>query len=134
MPADRLARLATHLRAFEAPGFTFGGWVSPGADGGGAQLGWYEFSPEAESFLLTVRADEWVTPFDWRTWMETDAGRRLSRDPAAVADDSEEELEHLLTAIVRSDRFTEGSIAGAYESGLLTAILRRAEELSRKAG
>jgi hypothetical protein len=31
---------------------------------------------------------------------------------------------------VRSDRFTEGSLAGAFESGLLTAILRRAKALS----
>ena len=32
-------------------------------------------------------------------------------------------------AILRSERFTDGSIAGALESGLLTAIVRRAAEL-----
>ena len=35
----------------------------------------------------------------------------------------------LLTAIIRSDRFTEGSIAGAFESGLLARIARRAASL-----
>jgi len=35
----------------------------------------------------------------------------------------------LLTAIVRSDRFVEGSIEGAFRSGLLARISRRAEAL-----
>ena len=35
----------------------------------------------------------------------------------------------LLTAIVRSDRFVEGSIEGAFQSGLLAAICRRAAVL-----
>ena len=43
----------------------------------------------------------------------------------ATADD----LARLLTAIVRSDRFSEGSINGAFESGLLARIARRAATL-----
>jgi hypothetical protein len=35
----------------------------------------------------------------------------------------------MITAIVRSDRFVEGSMAGAFESGLLAAISRRAAAL-----
>jgi hypothetical protein len=40
----------------------------------------------------------------------------------------------LLTAIVRSDRFVEGSIEGAFESGLLAAICRRAAVLLETGG
>jgi hypothetical protein len=39
-------------------------------------------------------------------------------------------LRHLLTAIIRSDRFNEGSLAGAFESGLVLAICRRAVALA----
>jgi uncharacterized protein DUF6508 len=40
-----------------------------------------------------------------------------------------DQLAWLLTAIIRSDRFVEGSIAGAFESGLLARIARRAAVL-----
>jgi hypothetical protein len=41
-----------------------------------------------------------------------------------------DELVKLTTSLVRADRFTEGTLAWAFESGLLLAIARRAEELS----
>jgi hypothetical protein len=46
-----------------------------------------------------------------------------------VAGATQEELAKLLTAIIRSDRFVEGSLEGAFESGLLAAICRRAAVL-----
>jgi len=88
---------------------------------------WYRFSPAADAFLRD--AGGLMEPFDWPAWLGTPEGARL-RDPAAVAGASEVDLSRLLTAIVRSDRFTEGSLAGAYDSGLLIAILRRAKQLS----
>jgi len=51
-----------------------------------------------------------------------------------VAAATPEQLAMLLTAIVRSDRFVEGSIAGAFESGLLVAICRRAATLLESGG
>ena len=62
-------------------------------------------------------------------WLETPRGRALAWDRDALATATPDELRKLLTAIVRSDRFTEGSFAGAYESGLLLAIARRAAKL-----
>jgi hypothetical protein len=56
--------------------------------------------------------------------------KALASRPAAVATASEDDLGRLLTAIVRSDRFNEGSLAGAWESGMLTAIVRRAGVLA----
>jgi Family of unknown function (DUF6508) len=125
---DRLRRLAAHLPAFESPDFSFGEWVQPWTDAEGrTHMPWYRVSPAADAFLRD--AGELVQPFDWPAWLRTPEGDRL-RDPAAVAAASQADLGRLLTAILRSDRFTEGSLAGAFESGLLTAILRRAKELS----
>ena len=121
--------LARHLEAFERPGFSFGTWEPSHTDLEGViHVNWYRFSPQAEAFLADVRAGGWVTPFDWPAWLASPEGSAL-RQPQAVPHASAADLERLLTAIVRSDRFTEGSIAGACESGLLTAIVRRAGEL-----
>jgi hypothetical protein len=64
--------------------------------------------------------------FDWQRWLAGDEGRALRDDPAAVANATPDQLARLLTAIARSDRFVEGSIAGAFESGVLARISRRA--------
>ena len=125
---DRLRRLAGHLEAFESTDFSFGEWEPSRTDAGGrTSMPWYRFSPAADAFLRD--AGGLMEPFDWPAWLGTPEGARL-RDPAAVAGASEVDLSRLLTAIVRSDRFTEGSLAGAYDSGLLIAILRRAKQLS----
>jgi len=127
---ERLRLLARHAPTLESPDFSFGRWVPSRTDADGViHLGWYELSPEAEAFLADVRAGGWVRAFDWPAWMETDEGRRLSHEPDAVATASVQDLERLLTAIVRSERFTDGSIGGASESGILTAIARRASVL-----
>jgi Family of unknown function (DUF6508) len=63
------------------------------------------------------------------TWLGTEEGQALRDRPEAVAQATTEQLAMLLTAIVRSDRFVEGSIAGAFESNLLARIARRAAVL-----
>jgi hypothetical protein len=120
--------LAAHLPALESPDFTFGEWVPAWTDADGVTaMPWFRFSPAADAFLRDAGA--LVQPFDWPAWLDGPEGSRL-REPSAVAGASAGDLGRLLTAILRSDRFTEGSLAGAFESGLLTAIARRAKELS----
>lgn len=128
---QRLELLARHLETFEAPGFSFGHWQASwtGADGI-IHLGWYEFSPEADAFLADARRGGWVTPFDWGSWLRTPEGRSLSTDPGAIAHADVPALGHLLTALVRSERFGDGTLESAYERGILTAIMRRAARLT----
>jgi hypothetical protein len=128
---ERLSLLARHLEAFEAPGLSFGTWEPSWTDRAGIiHLGWYRPSPAAEAFLAGVAEGGWVQPFDWMAWLETERGKELAGSPKAVASANADELGKLLTAVVRSDRFSDGSLAGAYESGLLTAVLRRAKALA----
>ena len=70
-----------------------------------------------------------VMGFDWMTWLQTSHGVALSSAPAAIAGASSTDLARLVTAIVRGDRFVEGNLAGAIESGVVTAICRRAVAL-----
>ena len=119
-----LRALADLVPVLEAPDADFGHWFRPPPKDGVLSMGWYELGPAGEAFRAAAAG--WILPgFDWRAWLETEEGSGLPK-PEAVAAATPEQLAMLLTAIVRSDRFVEGSIAGAFESGLLAAICRRA--------
>lgn len=114
----------------EAPDADFGHWELPPPRDGVHSLGWFEFGPTAEAWRTAVAQGAWIVDgFDWRSWLAADEGRALRDDPGAVANATPDQLAQLLTAIVRSDRFVEGSIAGAFASGLLAGISRRAAVL-----
>jgi hypothetical protein len=129
--ADRLRELAELVPILEADDADFGHWVIPAPVDGVESFGYYEFGPTGEAWRAAVGRGAWVTAgFDWRSWLETDEGRAFHQGTDAVETATPEQLGKLLTAIVRSDRFVEGSIAGAFESGLLAAIARRAAALA----
>ena len=52
-------------------------------------------------------------------------------EPDGLRSASADQIANLLTTVVRRDRFVEGGLAAAFESGLILAILERAEQLSR---
>jgi hypothetical protein len=127
---DRLRTLADVLPLLEAPDADFGHWELPPPHDGVQSLGWFEFGPTAEAWRTALAKGEWiVVGFEWPAWLAGDEGRSLRDDPAAIANATPDQIARLLTAIVRSDRFVEGSIAGAFESGLLARISRRASAL-----
>lgn len=126
----RLRRLARYRPALEGR-MDFGSWAGgQRLDDGSIQMPWFAFSDEAQAFIQSLNAAKWVQPFDWMAWLSTPEGRRLMSDPSEVEDASTEQLTRLVTALVRQDRFAEGALAEAYESGMLAAIARRAEELA----
>lgn len=126
---SRLHALARHRAVFEAPGFRFGEWEPSWTDDNGViHVGWYRFSAAAEAFLRDASA--WAQPFDWMAWSAGAEGRALLGDPAAVARATPEQLGRLLTTYVRGERFGDGTLAAAFDAGMLTAIVRRAEVLS----
>ena len=123
--------LAAFVAVFEAPGFSFGSWSEPREHRPGVtSMPYYVRSQGAEDFLAAVGRTGWVKPFDWGAWLQTPEGQAMKNDRDAVARADRVQLGRLLTAIIRSDRFSEGSIAGAFESGLLTAICRRCAALA----
>ena len=71
----------------------------------------------------------WVQDFNWPGWAATQEAQSLFNDPAAVAGASVEQLERVITAAVRGERFCEGALLGSFETGLLTRIVRRAAAL-----
>lgn len=128
---DRLRRLAAYLPVVASGDFQVGSWVALDADIDGVrQLPYFVMSPEMDGFLATAYADGWVLPgFDWGAWSETSEATRLSSDSAFLASASVEQLEKLLTMLIRQERFAEGTLAAAHDSGWLARILRRADAL-----
>jgi hypothetical protein len=97
-------------------------------------LGWYELSEVGTKFFEMVYDAGWIIRgFDWSEWAWGDEGQLLSADRAALDKANCDQLCKLLAALVRQDRFCDGVLEQAFESGLLRAITERAEVLAAEA-
>ena len=137
--AERLRPLADLVPILESPDADFGRWETPAPVDDVLRMPYYVFGPTADAFRAAVASGGWIVMgFDWDAWLQEADGSALRDRPETVATASPDQLGWFLTAIVRSDRFVEGSIAGAFESGLLAGIARRAaallEELEPRPG
>jgi hypothetical protein len=82
----------------------------------------YQEHASIEAFVDLVNEDNWVVGFDWPEWNE---GRELAAAPERIASVDLLTIRKLMTALVRNDRFCEGTLQGAYERGVIRAILLR---------
>lgn len=125
----RLRALAAFLPVFQAPGFRFGGWNRPPPEGDFQVFPFFVMSPGAELFMETAYKFGWVMPFDWGKWAATRRAGKLRDDPQVLAGATADDIGRLLTVLIRQDRFVDGALAGAFESGLLIRILERTKAL-----
>ena len=112
----------TALPILEAPDFRAGSWCSKPDT-----FPFYAFDPGAMRVLEILHEFGVIRPFNWVAWQST--AERLYRAPKALGRARLSTLGRLLTVHVRKDRFCEGHLASMFESGHITAILRRAAEL-----
>ena len=84
-------------------------------------------SPEAKAFNKMIYQEGWVLDgFEWPEWAQTDEFKDLFSKPEALGKASADQLAKLLTALVRKERFCEGTMASACSDGLLARITERA--------
>ena len=128
MTIKRMQRLAAFLPHFEKPDHKFGNWMQPQSEEEGVLvLPHFSFSESAQEFLYMAYDEELVLKgFDWPSWKSSDEAQKLRNDPEYLAKATSDQLARLLTVLIRQERFCEGSLSAAYESGLLTEICRRA--------
>jgi hypothetical protein len=86
-------------------------------------------TPDMLAFVVVVTRAGWLITFDWASWAQTAEGQRLLGEPRHVATATADQLAKVLTALIRAERFSEGTLNGAFENGLLLALARRAEAL-----
>ena len=132
----RLEGLSAFLPQFEQAGFRFGEWLAPKAtEPGVVMLPYYALSQTATAFIQAAYKLGWIDGgFDWPRWTGTEEAIRLRDDERAIRQATKDQLSRLLTVLIRQDRFNEGSLGAAFESGLLVRICRRAAELDLMAG
>ena len=80
-----------------------------------------------EAAIGWVRAD-----ISWVAWANTDDALAMRKDPERLGRATPDDLAHLITALVRADRFNEGLLLDALQEGLLARIARRAAALAEE--
>ncbi len=68
-----------------------------------------------------------IISFDWGAW--TEGSRRLAEEPFFVDDLDAVTICKMITGIIRSDRFNEGSLLVAFQNGRMPALLRALEAI-----
>lgn len=81
----------------------------------------YIYAPEVNEFVRALYKNNFIVPFNWGDWEE---GKKYFRDPVLIQNADIEDLQKLLTAVVRNERFFAGALANAIESGDILAILK----------
>jgi hypothetical protein len=85
------------------------------------QMPYAVYDDQVEELRRAIAGAGLVIPFAWPEW----DGIERYRDGRGMQDAPIADAVRLLTSIVRSERFTEGSIGGALDSGVLHAALQR---------
>ncbi|MEI6670233.1 MAG: DUF6508 domain-containing protein [Acidobacteriota bacterium] len=120
---DAIAKLLRHLPRLQDGSVEWATIKSPPGE-----FLYVEYSREALDVLDALGHAGLLTVFDWQSW-SADAEAFLQHvDRIALADLGT--LRKLVTAIVRADRFSEGTLLRGFETGAIRAIVERLQFLS----
>lgn len=93
------------------------------------------YPPIVDELMATAYEDDRVRrDFDWTEWVDTPEAQYLLNHPEAVGRASKQQVAFLLTAILRQERFADGTILEAVRSGYLQRLLQRIRTLDNSAG
>jgi Family of unknown function (DUF6508) len=81
-----------------------------------------EYARSVERVRERLGALGLIVPFDWMNW---DGVLLYQENPAALTTAPVGDAVRLLTAVHRAERFGDGNIEGALQSGLMQAALAR---------
>lgn len=133
----RISRLAAYAPALRDP---MDHWIEitplrgsgTGSDPYVMGSGTPRLTKAALEFVEMLYDAGWVLEdFDWVRWADTAQDRALHSDVGAVVTATEQQLAMLLTALVRRDRLAQGTLADAFQGGLVLAIAERAATLGK---
>jgi hypothetical protein len=129
---EQLARLASYLPRLQSE--SFGHWTEMTRDEDGSiVMPEYVTSDLASAFFDTCYDDGWIrNDFRPSEWIGTPDAIALQTEETVLAGASAIELAKLLTTTIVAERFAEGALAEAFESGLISRILQRAATLARQ--
>lgn len=131
--APKTARLASIATRFDQPVPIPQKTPDPETETGTLTPLYIEHPPIVSELIKLAYEDNWVRhDLDWPKWMLTAEAQNLAHDSKAMEQATTEQLAHLLTAIIRQDRFVDGATMDAFKSGLLQRVLTRICTLDQK--
>lgn len=129
---EALTAMAAFLPRLKADGASFGEFVEPKKIRDRTYtMPYWRSSDLADDFSQMAYREGWAQKVDWVAWAATETGRSLLHEPGAVEGANLAQLRYLITALIRKDRFVDGTLVTAFESGLLVRIAARAVALLR---
>ncbi|HRN19511.1 MAG: DUF6508 domain-containing protein [Trueperaceae bacterium] len=97
-------------------------------------LGHVDYSAEVAELVNSAYEDGWVRrELYWGERKAADEARTLRDDPTVMEQATTRQLGNVLTVVIRQERFVDGSLLSAIESGLVQRILRRVRSLDQLA-
>ena len=127
---EALAAFAERLRDKEASFGSMAGADHPGTTDRPVQMPFWKSSELADAFVKMAYDMNWVLgDFDWPKWLDSEEANSLLKDQLAISKANPDQLHKLMTALIRSDRFCEGTVLQAFTDGTLQAIASRAAVL-----
>ena len=117
---DQIRALADYWPVFANPKFVYETQDKTIEGEGVVTMPSISLSDEAKTFNKMIYQMGWVLEgFDWSEWSQTDEFRALFSKPDVISKASAHQLAMLLTALVRKERFCQGTMASACSEGLL---------------
>jgi Family of unknown function (DUF6508) len=116
---DALAGEEQHLRW--GGGEPVGTTVVDGEERPVIQMPYAIYGEATERVLRAIGRAGLIVPFDWPDW----EGVRTYRGSSALDDAPVADAVRMVTAIVRAERFSDGTIGATIDDGTLLAALRR---------
>ncbi len=131
---ENIDALARFLPEFESPHFDPGrmSGTEPNPDGS-FSVPYAVLSDQATSFVQAAYDNNWVVgSFDWPSWSGSEEAESLRDDESVLAKATPEQIARLLTVVIRQDRFCDGALLDAFNSGLILRIVGRIDALSKE--
>lgn len=125
---QRLQEMTCYLPDLEDPDF-WPGDIRSGqkTESGSIIMPYVVLGDAAEAFVATAYERGWVLcGFHWVSWGRSEDAQALCSDPSVLARAEPMQLLYLITALIRQDRFSEGTLLNAFRAGLILGIVRRA--------
>ncbi len=131
MPAPDPTPLLPFVVKFGEPDFEFGAWGGGQTNDGVTQLPYFAFSADAQGFVSAAYQGNWVRgDIIWHGDEERKRYARLTSEPGGIETANVDEIAHVLTTLIRGDRFNEGMLASAFEHGIVGRVLARVAVLA----
>jgi len=129
-----LRAVAAFTEALMRPDLLVGTWHGgvPEHEGGPIQWPWVDYVPVVDAWVDSLYEHHVIVEYGEPGWNER--MQAFSEDPSRLRSADLLTVRKVLTTVVRAERFGEGAIESAFETGLVQTAMLRLRELAHVSG